>query len=330
MLKIGVLGAGHLGKIHLKLLCEISDYELIGFYDTDTAKSAQVEKEFSVKRFLEMEQLIEAADVVDIVTPTLSHFDCATAAMKKAKHIFIEKPLASTLEEAERLIELAEDAGVKAMVGHVERFNPAFLAVSDKELRPMFIETHRLAQFNPRGTDVSVVFDLMIHDLDIILSIVKSPVKHISASGVAVISKTPDIANARIEFENGCVANITCSRISMKQMRKIRLFQKDEYISMDLIEKSAEIFRLSETTDENRQDALVIEAGDGVKKAIRYERAGDAKINAIKLELELFAKSIREGTHPPVTLADGYAAMKVACRILETIEKNSFARHYLP
>lgn len=331
MLKIGVLGAGHLGKIHLKLIKQISDYELIGFYDPDDEKSAVAEKEYSVKRFADMDALIEQADVVDIVTPTLSHFDCAANAIKKKKHVFIEKPLASTLEEAKQLVQLARDANIKAMVGHVERFNPAFLAIQNLELHPLFIETHRLAQFNPRGTDVSVVLDLMIHDIDIILSVVKSSVKRISASGVAVISKTPDIANARIEFENGCVANITCSRISMKQMRKIRFFQKDAYISMDLLEKSTEIFRMADTTLDEQPNVLTIETGvNGEKKAISYEKLGDAGINAIKMELELFAKNIKEGTEPQVTLQDGYEAMDVAHRILETIEKNKVGQTIFP
>lgn len=326
MLKIGVLGAGHLGKIHLKLIKQIGDYELVGFYDPDNEKSAAAEKEFGVKRFSSMDALIDQVDVVDVVTPTLSHFDCAAKAIKKSKHVFIEKPLTSTLEEAKELIDLATKAGIKAMVGHVERFNPAFLAIQNLELHPLFIETHRLAQFNPRGTDVSVVLDLMIHDIDIILSVVKSNVARISASGVAVISKTPDIANARIEFENGCVANITTSRISMKQMRKIRFFQKDAYISMDLLEKSTEIFRMADTTDDDQPGVFTIDTGaNGEKKAISYEKLGDTTINAIKTELELFAKSIREGTEPLVTLTDGYNAMQVGYRVLEAIEKNKIS-----
>jgi len=321
VLKIGVLGAGHLGKIHLKLIKEIKGYKLVGFYDTDDRKAIAAEKEFGAKRFSDIDLLIDEADVIDIVTPTISHFDCAVNAIKKSKHVFIEKPLASTLEEARKLIHLAEEADIKAMVGHVERFNPAFLAVKNLELHPMFIETHRLAQFNPRGTDVSVVLDLMIHDLDIILSVVKSSVKKISASGVAVISKTPDIANARIEFSNGCVANITCSRISMKQMRKIRFFQKDAYISMDLLEKTSEVFRMADT-ETDQPNTMTIDTGNGSKKAVSYEKLGDPKINSIKMELELFAKNIRDGSEPVVTLMDGYKAMKLAHQVLQAIDKN--------
>ncbi len=237
IIKIGVLGTGHLGKIHLKLIREITEYELVGFYDPNDANAMQTEREFGVKRYHDMNQLIDSVDAVDIVTNTISHYDCAVAAIKKGKHVFIEKPLANTLDEAKELISMAKDAGVHGMVGHVERFNPAFLAVKPYVFNPMFIEAHRLAQFNPRGTDVPVVLDLMIHDIDIILNLVKSTVKHISSSGVSVISSTPDIANARIEFENGCVANITASRISLKQMRKMRLFQKDGYISIDFLDK---------------------------------------------------------------------------------------------
>ncbi len=239
MLKVGVLGAGHLGKIHLRLLNESQKYTLIGFHDPDAINSKKVEAEFGYSYFDNINKLIDAVDVVDIVTPTLSHFDCAKKAMEKGKHVFIEKPITNTLEEAETLLSLEEKHNVKGQVGHVERFNPAFMAVRDKIQNPMFIETHRLAEFNPRGTDVPVVLDLMIHDIDAILSVVNSEVKQINASGVSVISNSPDIANARIEFENGCVANLTASRISLKNMRKSRFFQRDAYISIDFLEKKS-------------------------------------------------------------------------------------------
>ena len=216
MLKAGVLGAGHLGKIHLRLLNQSDKYELVGFYDADETNAKNVETEFGYKYFNSIDALIEAVDMVDIVTPTLSHYDCALKAIEKGKHVFIEKPITNTVEEAEDIRELLAKHNLRGQVGHVERFNPAFIAVKDKIEQPMFIETHRLAEFNPRGTDVPVVLDLMIHDIDIILSVVKSKVKNVYASGVSVISETPDIANARIEFENGCVANLTASRISLK------------------------------------------------------------------------------------------------------------------
>ncbi|MEN8912317.1 MAG: Gfo/Idh/MocA family oxidoreductase, partial [Polaribacter sp.] len=241
MLKAGVLGAGHLGKIHLRLLQQSEKYELVGFYDPFTENATKVAKEFGYKLFDSIDELIAAVEVIDIVTPTLSHFDCAKKAIESGCHVFIEKPITKTVTEAEAISALADKHQVKGQVGHVERFNPAFTAVNEKINQPMFIETHRLAEFNPRGTDVPVVLDLMIHDIDIILSVVQSKVKNVHGSGISVISETPDIANARIEFENGCVANLTASRISMKNMRKSRFFQKDAYISVDFLEKVAEV-----------------------------------------------------------------------------------------
>ena len=249
MLKVGVLGAGHLGKIHLRLLQQSDRYELAGFYDDNPDYAAKVEAEFGYKRFNTINALIHAVDVVDIVTPTLSHYKCARVAIKSGKHVFIEKPISNTVDQAEEIIALSEEYGVKGQVGHVERFNPAFRAVKDMIVNPMFIETHRLAEFNPRGTDVPVVLDLMIHDIDAILSVVNSPVKSVNASGVSVISETPDIANARIEFENGCVANLTASRISLKNMRKSRFFQKDAYISVDFLEKKCEVVKMKDAPE---------------------------------------------------------------------------------
>ena len=243
MLKAGVFGAGHLGKIHLKLLQQSQRFELVGFYDADQELARDIEKTLGYSYFERPEDLIEACDFIDIVTPTTHHYDGAMSVLNAGKHVFIEKPITETTQQAEKLIALAKEKGLKGQVGHVERFNPAFTAVKDKIESPMFIETHRLAEFNPRGTDVPVVLDLMIHDIDAVLSVVKSPVKNVSASGVVVISETPDIANARIEFENGCVANLTSSRISMKKMRKVRFFQKDAYISVDYLEKTCEVVK---------------------------------------------------------------------------------------
>ena len=243
MLKVGVLGAGHLGKIHLRLLKESKKYELIGFYDEDRSNGEKVSADFGYTYFKNLDDLIDAVDVIDIVTPTLSHYVCAKKSIEKGKHIFIEKPITHTLKEANTLLALEAKHGVKGQVGHVERFNPAFTAVKNTIKQPMFIESHRLAEFNPRGTDVPVVLDLMIHDIDAILSVVNSEVKQINASGVSVISQSPDIANARLEFENGCVANLTASRISLKNMRKSRFFQKDAYISVDFLEKKVEVVK---------------------------------------------------------------------------------------
>lgn len=324
MLKIGVLGTGHLGKIHLKCIQLASDtYELTGFYDPDDAAAAQAQEQFHAKRWDKLQDLINAVDVIDIVTPTVTHFELAQKAMKAGKHLFIEKPLANTIDEARQLLELANSQGVKVQVGHVERFNPALLSLGETELNPMFIEAHRLAVFNPRGTDVSVVLDLMIHDLDIIQSVVRSPVKAISASGVPVVSEAEDICNARIEFENGCVANLTASRISMKQMRKLRLFQKDAYISLDFLEKEAQVVRLFDIdTDPDKlpsENLMELETQNG-KRYIQLFMPATEAVNAIKMELETFARSIEEDTRPIVNIEDGYRALELAHRITEQIE----------
>jgi predicted dehydrogenase len=281
MLKVGVLGAGHLGKIHLKLLNQSSKYDLVGFYDPFTENAQKVAEEFGYKLFNSVSELIDSVDVIDIVTPTLSHFNCAKEAIQGGKHVFIEKPITNTLEEAEGLRTLASQHHVKGQVGHVERFNPAFTAVKDIIDNPMFIECHRLAEFNPRGTDVPVVLDLMIHDIDIILSVVKSPVKKVHASGVTVISETPDIANARIEFENGCVANLTASRISLKNMRKTRFFQRDAYISVDFFEKKSEVVKMKDVPEKPDEFAMILQNAEGVKKQIYFENPKVEPNNAI-------------------------------------------------
>jgi predicted dehydrogenase len=325
MLKVGVLGAGHLGKIHLRCLQNLTeDYQLMGFYDPNTENAKSVAQEFGLTAYGSINDLIEAVDVVDIVTPTLSHFDCASAAAKKVKHFFIEKPITETPAQAKQLIKLSEEAGVKAQVGHVERFNPAFLAARNYVQSPMFIETHRLAEFNPRGTDVPVVLDLMIHDIDIVLSCVKSNVKKISASGVAVVSDKPDIANARIEFDNGCVANLTASRISLKNMRKTRLFQRDAYITIDFLEKESEVIRMKNVPESSEIDpyAMIMDLGNGKKKQIYFEKPEAIATNAIQEELRSFAHAINKNTTPSVTLEDGYKALDVAHQILEKIEVN--------
>lgn len=318
MLKAGVLGAGHLGKIHLKLLKQSELFELIGFYDPDQQNAKKVEDEFGYKSFDSLEELIDLVDVVDIVTPTLNHFDCAKLSVEKGRHIFIEKPITKTVKEAQDLRDLVKKNGVRGQVGHVERFNPAFLAAKDHIQNPMFIETHRLAEFNPRGTDVPVVLDLMIHDIDIILSVVRSEVKDIHASGVSVISETPDIANARIEFENGCVANLTASRISMKNMRKSRFFQKDAYISVDFLDKKCEIVKMKDVPENPDDFAMILQNAEGIKKQIYFENPEVLNNNAILDELESFARAIKNNTTPVVSLAQGTQALKVAQRIIDS------------
>ncbi len=317
MLKAGVLGAGHLGKIHLKLLQQSEKYNLIGFHDADEANAKKVEAEFGYKYFDSVEALIDAVDVVNIVTPTLSHYECAKQAISKGKHIFIEKPITNTVEEAETIRTLVAENNVKGQVGHVERFNPAFKAIRTQIDKPMFIESHRLAEFNPRGTDVPVVLDLMIHDIDIILSVVNSKVKHISASGVSVISDTPDIANARIEFVNGCVANLTASRISLKSMRKIRFFQKDAYISVDFLEKKCEVVKMKDAPKNPGDFDMILQNAEGIKKQIYFDNPEVSNSNAILDELETFAEAINNNTTPVVTLHDGTEALRVANMIID-------------
>ena len=316
-LKAGVLGAGHLGKIHLRLLQQSEHFELIGFYDPSKENATAVSKEFGYKAFDTIDQLLLEVDVVDIVTPTLSHFDCAQQAIASGKHVFIEKPITKTFEEATALRDMAKEHQVRGQVGHVERFNPAFTAVKEAIQSPMFIETHRLAEFNPRGTDVPVVLDLMIHDIDIILSVVDSKVKNIQASGISVISETPDIANARIEFENGCVANLTASRISMKNMRKSRFFQKDAYISVDFLEKKSELVRMKEAPENPGDFDMILQNAEGVKKQILFENPTVANNNAILDELDSFAHAIRTNSTPVVSLSQGAEALRVAQQIID-------------
>ena len=319
MLKIGVLGAGHLGKIHLRLLQQSERYNLIGFYDHSEENANAVEQEFGYKKFASFSDLLAEVDVIDIVTPTLSHYDYALASMKNGKHIFIEKPISTTVSEAEDLLMFSKQFKIKGQVGHVERFNPAFIAVKDEIQSPMFIESHRLAEFNPRGTDVPVVLDLMIHDLDIILSVVKSRVKNISASGVAILSKTPDIANARIEFENGCVANITASRLSMKNMRKSRFFQKDAYITVDYLEKNCTIIKMKDAPEVPDDFDIILQNAEGEKKQIYFNTPDVTTSNAILKELESLADAIEHNTTPVVTLEDAAEALRVAYQIINAM-----------
>ena len=322
-LKIGVAGAGHLGKIHIRIIQELKDcFDLVGFYDPDQSVSEAVSREFGITSYATVEDLIDVVDCLDVVTATLSHFSVAKLAIQSRKHVFIEKPLSETIEEAYKLQSLVHEADIVAQVGHVERFNPAFIAAQKHLERPMFIETHRLAQFNPRGTDVPVVLDLMIHDIDIILSIVKSGVKKVSASGVSVISETHDIANARIEFGNGCVANLTASRISLKNMRKTRFFHKDAYISVDFLNKNLEVFKMEELDGEADPFDIILDLGaDKAKKKILIDKPDIFETNAIKEELIAFHNSIAKNAEIPVNVEDGLNAMLVAHQILDEMSK---------
>jgi predicted dehydrogenase len=321
-MRIGLLGAGHLGKIHLKCILASGCWDLVGIYEPDDKNAASAIAQYGVKRFKSLDALLAASDAVDIVTPTPTHFKLATKALAAGKHVFVEKPVTETVAQGKKLLQLAEAQGLKVQVGHVERFNPAFTALGGMTLNPMFIEGHRLATFQPRGTDVSVILDLMIHDLDLILHLVKSPVKKVSASGVAVLSNTPDIANARIEFANGCVANLTASRISLKQMRKMRLFQQDHYLSLDFLDKNAQIVRLFEQNADNLppQDQLMEFETNAGKKWLQLQMPEAAPVNAIEEELKAFHAAILNETPTVVTLHDGVAALKLAHQILKEIE----------
>jgi predicted dehydrogenase len=323
MLKIGVFGAGHLGKFHLNNWKEIEGVEIVGFYDPSERTAKSIIEKYQLKRYTHPEELMALIDAADVVAPTNHHFELCKLAVRMGKHVFVEKPMCNTMDEANELVKLVREANVKLQVGHVERFNPAFLAVKDLQLNPMFIEVHRLSQFNPRGTEVSVILDLMIHDIDIILSLVKSDVKQVHANGVAVMTDTPDIANVRIEFDNGCVANLTSSRISMKKMRKIRLFQRDAYIGIDFLEKKSEIIKMKDTND---KDAFTfeIETKDGVK-TISVSNPAIKDVNAIKMELQQFKDAIANNTPTAVTEVDGLRAMDVAHQILSKIQRNTAA-----
>ena len=323
MLKIGVLGAGHLGKIHIKCIKQASCYQLAGFYDPDPITAKAVEEELDVHCFESIDALIQAVEVVDIVTPTVQHFACAAKALSMRRHVFIEKPIVATPEEAAKLIQLADEAGVKVQVGHVERFNPAFIAAEPYIKAPKFIEAHRLALFNPRGTDVPVVLDLMVHDLDILFTIVDAPVKHVTACGVAIVSPTPDITNARIEFENGTVANITASRISLKNMRKTRIFQGDAYITVDFLEKKTEITRIHDHEVSGYPYSLTLDLADGQTRQITLEKPEIHPINAIQTELESFHDSIIHNTTPVVSIHDGVRVLNLAYDILKASEAST-------
>lgn len=321
MIKIGIFGTGHIGKFHLNNWVEMEDVEVVGFFEPADAIAEEVEKKYHLKRYATPEELFAICDAVDIATPTNYHFDIAESAIRAGKHVFIEKPIVKTLEQGRRLINMVREAGIKMQVGHIERFNPAYLAAKSMITQPLFIEVHRLSQFNPRGTEVSVILDLMIHDIDLILSLVKSGVRNIAASGVGVITHTPDIASVRIEFDNGCVANLTSSRISMKKMRKMRIFQKDAYIGMDFLEKKTEVIKIKEEHDSNTFNFDIDVPGGGTK-TIALATPKVAPSNAMKDELQAFVDSIKYNKPTIVNEIDGFLALEVAYQILEKINNN--------
>ncbi len=323
---IGVIGVGHLGSLHSKMYDEIESANFVGVFDTNEEKRKEIASKYKIKSFSSIEELLVSVDAVSIATVTTTHFEVAKKALNARKHVLIEKPITSTIAEADELIALAKQKGVVIQVGHIERFNPAIVSLESYQLNPMFIESHRLAQFNPRGTDVAVVLDLMIHDIDIILSLVNSPVKQIDANGVAVVSETPDIANARLQFENGCVANVTASRISQKKMRKMRLFQHNAYIAIDFQQGSADVFRLGNEGEGSIWSTMLLgQIGEGKKKrSIIYEQPEIKKINALKYELESFINAVQNNIRPIVNGEDGRHALEVAQEIMNKIQVQRF------
>ncbi len=325
--KVGVIGTGHLGSLHAKMYADIADAAFIGVFDTDPEKRKSVASKYGVKAFETVSDLLSAVDAVSIATVTTTHHAVAMEALAAGRHVLIEKPITSTLAEADELIALAKQKGVLIQVGHIERFNPAIISLESYQLKPMFIESHRLAQFNPRGTDVAVVLDLMIHDIDIILSLVNSPVKQIDANGVAVVSDTPDIANARLQFENGCVANVTASRISRTKMRKMRMFQGNAYIAIDFQLGSADVFRLGKEGEGSIWSTMLLgQIGEGKnKRSIIYEQPEMKKINALQYELESFVHAVQNNTRPVVNGEDGRMALDVAQQILQKIQVQRFS-----
>lgn len=319
--KIGVIGTGHLGRLHTKLLKEIHNCDLIGIYDKDHETADKVGKEFETRKFNSVDELLNEVDSVTIAATTSIHYDLMKQAIESGKHILVEKPITAKINEAKEIVAMAAEANVKLQVGHIERFNPALVSLEKYNLDPKFVQTDRLAQFNPRGTDVAVVHDLMIHDIDIILSLVKSDVKEIKASGVAVVSDNIDIANARLEFENGAVANVTASRISQKKMRKMRMFQRDAYISLDFTTGVSEVYRLVSPDTPNLEHFMtfgIMGVGEN-KKAVVYEQPQQKEINALKYELQLFVDAILNDEKPVVSGEDGLKALVVAEEIVKKI-----------
>lgn len=326
-IKIGVVGVGHLGRLHALQLKETSEAELTGIFDIDPQRAEAVSRELGIPVFKHFPALLEAVEALNIVTPTTTHFEYARQALSAGRHIFIEKPMTETLEQADELIRLGKEKNLKIQIGHIERFNPAILALEPLKIHPLFIEAHRMANFNPRGTDVAVVLDLMIHDIDLILSFVKSPVAELHASGASIISHSEDIANCRIQFQNGCVANVTASRISARKMRKMRFFQPNAYISVDFLEGFSEIYYIDRGEFQLDAANLAFSLGEiqkgEEKRQIRYTRLEKKDINPLRYELQLFCRAILEDHTPPVTAEDGRRALHIAGLILKSIDEHT-------
>jgi len=316
---ISLIGLGYIGKIHLKLLKENPNWNLVGVYDIDPSLTSNLAAQYGVKAFKDLDEAIQHSSVMDIVTPSNTHFELSKKAIINGKHVFIEKPVTSHLKEAKQLQSFINEAGICFQVGHVERFNPAFIAAKPYIENPTFIEVHRLAQYNSRGTDVSVVLDLMMHDLDLILSIIKSNIRKIHVSGGILVSSTADIVNARIEFENGCVANITTNRVAFRNSRKFRIFDRNALININLLDKVTEVIRIKNAAPHSKN--LVIEPGNGLpNKEIIFEHPIILPTNAINEELNTFYQSVNSNKPAKVGIEDAIRVLELAFDIEEQLK----------
>jgi predicted dehydrogenase len=326
-IKVGVVGVGHLGKHHARVYSQIPEAQLSGVYDANSERAQKVAEEFHTRYFENLSDLLERIDAVSLVVPTTFHYSLACYILASGKNLLVEKPITETVKQAEELVSIAKAKNLIIQVGHIERFNPAFKAIENLELEPKFIESHRLAQFDPRGTDVAVILDLMIHDLDLILTLVKSQVERIEAAAVSVISDSEDIANARLTFENGCVANVTSSRISARPLRKMRLFQKNSYISLDFLQRSVEIYKLVDADfvlpkgKERKTVVGNIPTGE-VGKTIIYEKPEIKAEDMLTSEIESFLNAVKNKTHPEVSGEDGKRALAVALEIVNKAKEH--------
>ncbi len=321
-MKIGVIGIGHLGQHHARIFSELDDSELIGVYDIDFQRAETIAQQNHCKNFHTVKDLLKKVDAVSIATPTTTHFNYCKESLNTGKHIFVEKPICSNLEDAKELVSIAENNNLKIQVGHIERFNPAIMALSKILLNPIFIEANRIAPFTPRGSDVPVVLDLMIHDIDVILSLMRSRVKNIKAVGIPILTNDIDIANAKIEFENGALANITASRISLKRERKIRFFQKNMYISLDYQKKDVQVVKKSVEIEQVMKEIMSGKRQPDISELYNRQKLEIIEKEPLKSELENFVDAIQNNKRPIVNGQDGYEALRVAFLIMKDIEKN--------
>jgi len=323
-IKTAVIGVGHLGGFHVRQLKELPEANLVGIFDTDAERLAAVSAEQGVSAFNSFEEAVSAAEAVSVVVPTARHFEVASRALDAGCHVFIEKPITSTLEEADKLLRLAEKCERLVQVGHIERLNPALTVLDKYDLQPRFIEGHRLASFTDRGTDVPVILDLMIHDIDVVLHLIRSPIRDIHANGVQVITDSADIATARLEFENGAVANLTASRISQRQMRKLRIFQASMYIGIDFLQRITEVYRLSDSDPKNDEGLVTLPFEHaGRRRLITYEKPATEKYDALYLELRNFIRSVAGVEKPAVDGYDARAALDVAIQVQAAVDSSS-------